>query len=93
MGGDGKIHVTVRKSTSSRRSISLMTPRPSNLTGAEIYSPSSSRNPTSATLISLPCAVEHRNSHKEFLTGGFKVTQTASPNTPLQRYLFRSTQN
>lgn len=46
VGGDGKIHVTVRKSTSSRRSISLMTPRPSNLTGAEIYSLSSSRNPT-----------------------------------------------
>nr|WDA53376.1 putative auxin efflux carrier component 3a [Erycina pusilla] len=37
VGGDGKIHVTVRKSTSSR---------PSNLTGAEIYSLSSSRNPT-----------------------------------------------
>ncbi|PKA64583.1 Auxin efflux carrier component 3 [Apostasia shenzhenica] len=46
VGGDGKIHVTVRKSTSSRRSISMMTPRPSNLTGAEIYSISSSRNPT-----------------------------------------------
>lgn len=47
VGGDGKLHVTVRKSTSSRRSLSLMmTPRPSNLTGAEIYSLSSSRNPT-----------------------------------------------
>ncbi|KAK8928386.1 putative auxin efflux carrier component 3a [Platanthera zijinensis] len=46
IGGDGKIHVTVRKSTSSRRSIAVMTPRPSNLTGAEIYSLSSSRNPT-----------------------------------------------
>ncbi|XP_039122364.1 LOW QUALITY PROTEIN: auxin efflux carrier component 3a-like [Dioscorea cayenensis subsp. rotundata] len=46
VGGDGKIHVTVRKSTSSRRSFSMMTPRPSNLTGAEIYSLSSSRNPT-----------------------------------------------
>ncbi|PKU63161.1 auxin efflux carrier component 3a-like [Dendrobium catenatum] len=46
VGGDGKIHVTVRKSTSSRRSISLMMPRPSNLIGAEIYSLSSSRNPT-----------------------------------------------
>ncbi|KAG0489242.1 hypothetical protein HPP92_008053 [Vanilla planifolia] len=46
VGDDGKIHVTVRKSTSSRRSIPLMTPRPSNLTGAEIYSLSSSRNPT-----------------------------------------------
>ncbi|CAL9072907.1 unnamed protein product [Musa textilis] len=45
VGGDGKIHVTVRKSTSSRRS-AMMTPRPSNLTGAEIYSLSSSRNPT-----------------------------------------------
>ncbi|XP_074580171.1 auxin efflux carrier component 3a-like [Curcuma longa] len=46
VGGDGKIHVTVRKSTSSRRSAAMMTPRPSNLTGAEIYSLSSSRNPT-----------------------------------------------
>ncbi|XP_020577122.1 auxin efflux carrier component 3a-like isoform X2 [Phalaenopsis equestris] len=46
VGGDGKIHVTVRKSTSSRQSISLMTPRPSNLTGADIYSLSLSRNPT-----------------------------------------------
>ncbi|KAJ8498327.1 hypothetical protein OPV22_008879 [Ensete ventricosum] len=45
VSGDGKIHVTVRKSTSSRRS-AMMTPRPSNLTGAEIYSLSSSRNPT-----------------------------------------------
>lgn len=46
VGDDGKIRVTVRKSTSSRRSVSLITPRPSNLTGAEIYSLSSSRNPT-----------------------------------------------
>ncbi|KAK6931041.1 Membrane transport protein [Dillenia turbinata] len=48
---DGKLHVTVRKSNASRRSlgpgsISALTPRPSNLTGAEIYSLSSSRNPT-----------------------------------------------
>ncbi|XP_008800898.1 auxin efflux carrier component 4 [Phoenix dactylifera] len=47
VGGDGKIHVTVRRSNASRRSVSMaMTPRPSNLTGAEIYSLSSSRNPT-----------------------------------------------
>ncbi|CAN8266942.1 unnamed protein product [Cochlearia groenlandica] len=39
IGNDGKLHVTVRKSNASRRS--LMTPRPSNLTGAEIYSLSS----------------------------------------------------
>ncbi|KAH7404628.1 hypothetical protein KP509_15G035300 [Ceratopteris richardii] len=57
--GDGKVHVTIRKSTSSvissaRRSHALlsmpsskaMTPRPSNMTGAEIYSLPSSRNPT-----------------------------------------------
>lgn len=55
---DGKIHVTIRKSTSSvissRRSHGLasmpsskaLTPRPSNMTGAEIYSLPSSRNPT-----------------------------------------------
>ncbi|XP_075491820.1 putative auxin efflux carrier component 1c [Primulina tabacum] len=59
VGEDGKIHVTVRKSTSSRSDIfsrrSLggphsggvsLTPRPSNLTNAEIYSLQSSRNPT-----------------------------------------------
>ncbi|GKU98049.1 hypothetical protein SLEP1_g11103 [Rubroshorea leprosula] len=45
IGQDGKLHVTVRKSNASRRSFA-MTPRPSNLTGAEIYSLSSSRNPT-----------------------------------------------
>ncbi|XP_042499607.1 auxin efflux carrier component 3-like [Macadamia integrifolia] len=45
IGDDGKLHVTVRKSNASRRSLAL-TPRPSNLTGAEIYSLSSSRNPT-----------------------------------------------
>ncbi|KAJ6771876.1 AUXIN EFFLUX CARRIER COMPONENT 1B-RELATED [Salix koriyanagi] len=51
IGDDGKLHVTVRKSNASRRSLGLgsfsgLTPRPSNLTGAEIYSLSSSRNPT-----------------------------------------------
>eukprot|EP01018_Ginkgo_biloba_P007842 Gb_06199 [translate_table: standard] len=49
IGDDGKLHVTVRKSTSSRSvmssrrsqglgSLPSLTPRPSNLTGAEIYS-------------------------------------------------------
>eukprot|EP01018_Ginkgo_biloba_P006500 Gb_29191 [translate_table: standard] len=57
VGEDGKLHVTVRRSTSSRSVISSrrsqgltslpsLTPRPSNLTGAEIYSLHSSRNPT-----------------------------------------------
>ncbi|WOK99128.1 PIN-like protein [Canna indica] len=58
LGDDGKLHVTVRKSTSSRsevfsrRSHGLnsggisITPRPSNLSNAEIYSLQSSRNPT-----------------------------------------------
>ncbi|KAK3164889.1 hypothetical protein QOZ80_1AG0026120 [Eleusine coracana subsp. coracana] len=41
---DGRLRVTVRRSSASRRSSLLMaTPRPSNLTGAEIYSVSSSR--------------------------------------------------
>ena len=51
---DGKIHVTVRRSNASRSDIysrrsmgfSGTTPRPSNLTNAEIYSLQSSRNPT-----------------------------------------------
>ncbi|PKA62634.1 Auxin efflux carrier component 1 [Apostasia shenzhenica] len=54
VGDDGKLHVTVRKSTSSRSEIfsrrshgmNSVTPRPSNLTNAEIYSLQSSRNPT-----------------------------------------------
>ncbi|KAL4350748.1 hypothetical protein AHAS_Ahas10G0173000 [Arachis hypogaea] len=54
VGEDGKLHVTVRKSTSSRSEIFSrrshgavsMTPRASNLTNAEIYSLQSSRNPT-----------------------------------------------
>ncbi|KAJ6300657.1 hypothetical protein OIU76_021454 [Salix suchowensis] len=57
VGEDGKLHVTVRKSTSSRSEVFShmshglnsglsMTPRPSNLTNAEIYSLQSSRNPT-----------------------------------------------
>ncbi|PIN19936.1 hypothetical protein CDL12_07377 [Handroanthus impetiginosus] len=57
VGEDGKLHVTVRKSTSSRSEIFsrrshgpnsgvYLTPRPSNLTNAEIYSLQSSRNPT-----------------------------------------------
>ncbi|KAL3654478.1 Peptidyl-prolyl cis-trans isomerase pin4 [Castilleja foliolosa] len=46
IGNDGMLHVTVRKSNASRRSFSGITPRPSNLTGAEIYSLSSSRGPT-----------------------------------------------
>ncbi|KAJ4973186.1 hypothetical protein NE237_006360 [Protea cynaroides] len=45
IGDDGKLHVSLRKSNVSRRSMGL-TPRPSNLTGADIYSLSSSRNPT-----------------------------------------------
>ncbi|KQK08941.1 auxin efflux carrier component 3a [Brachypodium distachyon] len=45
---DGRLRVTVRRSSVSRQSLSLLgvTPRPSNLTGAEIYSVNSSQNPT-----------------------------------------------
>ncbi|KAJ9542360.1 hypothetical protein OSB04_028866, partial [Centaurea solstitialis] len=51
---DGKLHITVRKSNASRSDVfsrrsqgfSSTTPRPSNLTNAEIYSLQSSRNPT-----------------------------------------------
>jgi auxin efflux carrier family len=48
VAADGRLRVTVRRSSVSRRSSSalLATPRPSNLTGAEIYSVSSSLNPT-----------------------------------------------
>ncbi|XP_054779512.1 auxin efflux carrier component 1-like [Prosopis cineraria] len=51
---DGELHVTVRKSSASRsdtfprksQGFNSTTPRPSNLTNAEIYSLQSSRNPT-----------------------------------------------
>ncbi|KNA21741.1 hypothetical protein SOVF_040160 [Spinacia oleracea] len=53
IGEDGKLHVKVRKSASSRSEIFSrnshgvsLTPRPSNLTNAEIYSLQSSRNQT-----------------------------------------------
>ncbi|KAJ0713831.1 putative membrane transport protein [Helianthus annuus] len=54
VGDDGKLHVVVRKSTSSKSEILsrsqcggvTLTPRVSNLTNAEIYSLQSSRNPT-----------------------------------------------
>ncbi|KAM0865560.1 hypothetical protein ACQ4PT_043197 [Festuca glaucescens] len=47
VAADGRLRVTVRRSSASRRSTALLaTPRPSNLTGAEIYSVSSSQNPT-----------------------------------------------
>ncbi|XP_006845765.2 auxin efflux carrier component 2 [Amborella trichopoda] len=57
IGQDGKLHVVVRKSLSSRSQISSyksqclnsatsVTPRTSNLTGVEIYSLQSSREPT-----------------------------------------------
>ncbi|KAL5974099.1 protein that induces appearance of [PIN+] prion when overproduced [Asimina triloba] len=59
IGDDGKLHVVVRKSTSTRsvvsssynkshalNSLTSMTPRASNLTGVEIYSLQSSREPT-----------------------------------------------
>uniref|UniRef100_A0ACD5VNN7 Uncharacterized protein n=1 Tax=Avena sativa TaxID=4498 RepID=A0ACD5VNN7_AVESA len=46
VAADGRLHVTVRRSSVSRRSTLMVTPRPSNLTGAEIYSVSSSQNPT-----------------------------------------------
>ncbi|KAG6595423.1 putative auxin efflux carrier component 1b, partial [Cucurbita argyrosperma subsp. sororia] len=59
IGEDGKLRVVVRKSASSRSEVfsrrshgggggggASLTPRPSNLTNAEIYSLQSSRNPT-----------------------------------------------
>uniref|UniRef100_A0A0D9WK37 Auxin efflux carrier component n=1 Tax=Leersia perrieri TaxID=77586 RepID=A0A0D9WK37_9ORYZ len=52
VAADGRLRMVVRRSTSvSRRSLAvavaaLATPRPSNLTGVEIYSVSSSRNAT-----------------------------------------------
>ncbi|KAI3443277.1 Auxin efflux carrier component [Psidium guajava] len=50
VGSDGKLRVTVRRSSASRSDVfkpaAWLSPRPSNLTNAEIYSLQSSRNPT-----------------------------------------------
>ncbi|WOK98302.1 auxin efflux carrier component 2 [Canna indica] len=52
VGHDGKLHVVVRKSTTAsvassyNKSMTSITPRASNLTGVEIYSLQSSREPT-----------------------------------------------
>ncbi|KDP46642.1 hypothetical protein JCGZ_13598 [Jatropha curcas] len=54
IGDDGKLHVVVRRSSASSmvssfnksHGLSTMTPRASNLTGVEIYSVQSSREPT-----------------------------------------------
>uniref|UniRef100_A0A0E0L636 Auxin efflux carrier component n=1 Tax=Oryza punctata TaxID=4537 RepID=A0A0E0L636_ORYPU len=43
---DGRLRMVVRRSSVSRRSLAVATPRASNLTGVEIYSISSSRNAT-----------------------------------------------
>jgi auxin efflux carrier family protein len=59
---DGRLHVTVRRSSASRRSLMMAaTPRPSNLTGAEIYSVSSSRQHS-------PRGSSYFNNHADFFT-------------------------
>nr|KYP34233.1 Auxin efflux carrier component 3 [Cajanus cajan] len=76
LGHDGKLHVTVRKSNASRRSFMMTTPRPSNLTGAEIYSLSSSRNPT-------PRASNfNHNDFFSMMGFGFYPTQTVPATYP-----------
>ncbi|XP_039050527.1 auxin efflux carrier component 1-like [Hibiscus syriacus] len=70
---DGKLHVTVRKSNASRSDIfsrrsqgfSSTTPRPSNLTNAEIYSLQSSRNPTPRG-----SSFNHTDFYSMMMTGG-----------------------
>jgi auxin efflux carrier family protein len=57
---DGRLHVTVRRSSASRRSLMMAaTPRPSNLTGAEIYSVNSSRQHS-------PRGSSYFNQHADF---------------------------
>ncbi|KAL5202999.1 hypothetical protein ABZP36_013951 [Zizania latifolia] len=46
VAADGSLRMIVRRSSVSRRSLAVATPRPSNLTGVEIYSVNSSRNAT-----------------------------------------------
>ncbi|GMH08115.1 hypothetical protein Nepgr_009955 [Nepenthes gracilis] len=86
VGEDGKLHVTVRKSASSRSEIFSrpsngphsgvsLTPRPSNLTNAEIYSLQSSRNPT-------PRGSSFNHTDFYSLVNGGKNTSSASPRHP-----------
>ncbi|CAL9090308.1 unnamed protein product [Musa acuminata var. zebrina] len=84
---DGKLHITVRRSNASRSDVyprrsmgfSAATPRPSNLTNAEIYSLQSSRNPTPRG-----SSFNHNDFYSmSRIQNQFPVTTTAaSPNYP-----------
>ena len=78
IGEDGKLRVTVRKSIGSRSDVfsrhshggAAVTPRPSNLSNAEIYSVQSSRNPT-------PRGSSFN--HSDFFSGGGRNLPGLSP--------------
>ncbi|CAL4948499.1 unnamed protein product [Urochloa decumbens] len=69
---DGRLHVTVRRSSASRRSLLMAaaTPRPSNLTGAEIYSVSSSRRGSNFNHADFLAMVDGAPSQSALAAGG-----------------------
>ncbi|EEF44059.1 hypothetical protein RCOM_0816810 [Ricinus communis] len=79
IGSDGKLHVAVRKSKASKRSLGhgsfFGLTHPSNLTGAEIYCLSSSQNPTLRALRNLVVSASYPMPNPEF---SFTSAKTAT---------------
>ncbi|PNX71971.1 auxin efflux carrier component 3-like protein, partial [Trifolium pratense] len=78
VGDDGKLHVTVRKSNASRRSFMMNTPRPSNLTGAEIYSLSSTPRGSNFNHQEFYSMMGYQPRHSNFGTNDLYSVQSSS---------------
>ncbi|CAL5206667.1 unnamed protein product [Lathyrus oleraceus] len=82
VGDDGKLHVTVRKSNASRRSFMMTTPRPSNLTGAEIYSLSSTPRGSNFNHAEFYSMMGYQPRHSNFGTTDLYSVQSSRGPTP-----------
>ncbi|CAK8570361.1 unnamed protein product [Lathyrus sativus] len=82
VGDDGKLHVTVRKSNASRRSFMMTTPRPSNLTGAEIYSLSSTPRGSNFNHAEFYSMMGYQPRHSNFGTNDLYSVQSSRGPTP-----------
>lgn len=82
VGDDGKLHVTVRKSNASRRSFMMTTPRPSNLTGAEIYSLSSTPRGSNFNHAEFYSMMGYQPRHSNFGNNDLYSVQSSRGPTP-----------
>ncbi|CAI8605503.1 unnamed protein product [Vicia faba] len=82
VGDDGKLHVTVRKSNASRRSFMMSTPRPSNLTGAEIYSLSSTPRGSNFNHAEFYSMMGYQPRHSNFGNNDLYSVQSSRGPTP-----------